>query len=364
MTNRNTLGKKVLRAAPVFAISTATARMCQIVALVLSCAGAALAGSSPIAAQAQGGESEYQGLIQKGLHEYELGNFHEARAFFLRAHALSPNARTLRGLGMSAYELRNYVEAIEYFQKALHTNERALTPQMRTEVSQLLSQARSFVTRLALTVQPETARLRIDTREVVRDTDGSLLMDPGTHQLVVEAPDYEPVTRSIRTDGGETLSLTIDLRSTREPPPAEAQPVELEPAQAPAAPLAPEPAALVPAASAPAEAESSSVAPWIVVGVSGAVAIGGAVLLAVALSNKHAVENPGGGGDMGPRYADYRGKEDSVLPLSAAGIAALSLGLAGVTAGFIWKVSSERGDEQRSARLSITPRGLELRGRF
>jgi hypothetical protein len=36
--------------------------------------------------------------------------------------------RTLRGLGMTSYEIRHYVEAIEYFQKALPSTERALTP--------------------------------------------------------------------------------------------------------------------------------------------------------------------------------------------------------------------------------------------
>jgi hypothetical protein len=313
-------------------------------------------------AHAQGMEAEYQDLVQKGLHEYDLGNFSEAKAFFTRAHALSPNARTLRGLGMSAYELRNYVEAIDYFQRALTASERPLTPQMRTEVSQLLSQARSFVTKLALAVQPAQARVRLDAREVVRDTEGNLLLDPGTHELVVEAPDYETITRNIRTDGGESLSLNLNLRSTREPPPADAQPVQLEPTAVPA----PGDAAVdLPAPrSAPAPAADGSLAPWVVVGASGAVAVAGGVLLAVALSNKHAVENPSGNGADGPRYADYQGKADSVLPLSAAGIGALSLGLAGVAAGLIWKLSGEHADERPSARLHVSPGALSVDGRF
>ena len=142
-------------------------------------------GASHAHAQAQAAESEYQSAVHKGLQEYDRGNFSEAKAFFLRAHALAPNARTLRGLGMSSYELRNYVEAIEYFQRALNASERPLTAHMRTEVSQLLSQARSFVTRLQLTVHPTNAQVHLGTREVARDSDGNVLMDPGTHQLVV-----------------------------------------------------------------------------------------------------------------------------------------------------------------------------------
>jgi tetratricopeptide (TPR) repeat protein len=331
-----------------------------IAGLLLGCASIQMVCAMQVSAQAQGVESEYQSVVQKGLHEYELGNFSEAKAFFLRAHTLSPNARTLRGLGMSSYELRNYVEAIDYFQKALDASERPLTAHMRGEVSQLLSQARSFVTRLTLTVQPANAQVHLDTREVSRDTDGNVLMDPGTHQLVVEAPDCESVTRAIRTDGNETLLLNISLRNTRESLPVEGQPIELEPDLAPAVPQPSAPGT----ATETTTAQSSSLAPWIVVGASSVVAIAGGVLLAIALSNKHDVENAKGSAEQGPRYEDYRSKESSVLPLSVAGITALSVGIAGVTAGMVWKIAGGRSDERASARLSITPFGVSARGRF
>jgi len=108
--------------------------------------------------------------------------------------------------------MRRYVEAIDYFERALASKERALTAQMRNEVSQLLNQARSFVTKLNLTVTPADAQLALDTRAAARDQDGAILLDPGTHELVIEAPNHETVTRSIRGDGGETLTLAINLR--------------------------------------------------------------------------------------------------------------------------------------------------------
>jgi Flp pilus assembly protein TadD len=61
----------------------------------------------------------YREAIEHGLAEYRAGNFAEARALFLRAHAISPNARTLRGLGIVEYELRNYAEAIVRLRQAL-----------------------------------------------------------------------------------------------------------------------------------------------------------------------------------------------------------------------------------------------------
>jgi len=43
--------------------------------------------------------------------EYEAGHYQEARALFRQAHEKSPTARTLRGIGMASFELRDYVEA-------------------------------------------------------------------------------------------------------------------------------------------------------------------------------------------------------------------------------------------------------------
>lgn len=331
--------------------ATQRARAIRLLLSLAVCTGAALPRAA--AQTSQAAQPDYHTLVQKGLREYELGNFHEARAFFQQAHQLSPNARTLRGLGMTSYEMRRYVEAIDYFQRALAASERALTAQMRAEVTQLLTQARSFVTKLHLSVTPANAQLRLDTREVARDQDGAILMDPGTHELVVEAPGHEPVTRTIRSDGAEALTLAIDLRNSQ----TSAEPAAVELAFAP--PLAARSADRA-AARQPSD---NSLAPYVVIGVSAAVAITGGVLLAVALSNKAAVEQPEGASDGGPRYADYQGKADSVLPLSAAGISALSLGVVGAAAGLAWKLMSDR-ERGPTATLLVSPGALSLRGQF
>jgi tetratricopeptide (TPR) repeat protein len=332
-----------------------TTRKGLVLGLVLCMSvGHGFAVSRALAQAPQAAEADYQSLVQKGLREYELGNFSEAKAFFQQAHQLSPNARTLRGLGMTSYEMRRYVEAIDYFKRSLAAEERALTPQMRGEVNQLLKQARSFVTKLNLTVTPADAQLRIDTREVARDQDGAILLDPGTHELVMEAPMHETVTRSIRSDGGEVLTLAITMRNTEL---TTAEPV----AQDNTPPLQPFAAGSA-GQAAPVEAQSS-LAPYVVIGVSTAVAVTGGILLAVALSNKAAVENPNPSTNGGPRYADYQGKADSVLPLSAAGITALSLGVVGAAAGLTWKLMSE-GEQRPSAAVSVAPGGLSLRGTF
>jgi ABC-type uncharacterized transport system permease subunit len=93
--------------------------------------------------------------------------------------------------------------------------------------------------------------------------------------------------------------------------------------------------------------------------------VAGGVLRVLALNNKHAAENPESSAEGAPpRYADYRGRAESVLPLSAAGISALTLGTAGAVAGLIWQLNRAHEDERPSARLGFTPLGVVLDGRF
>jgi hypothetical protein len=321
--------------------------------LLAVCVACALATQAS-AQSKRGDAADYQKLVQQALHEYELGNFSEAKAFFAQAHALSPNARTLRGLGMSAYELRNYVEASGYFDQALNSPDRPLTVPMRAEVSQLLKQARGFVTRLRIKLEPASAELRIDTRPVSKDAAGFVMLDPGAHELVAEARDYEPMTRTIRTDGGEELTLGITLHPTAE-------------AKDEAANEAPAPVAATEPTKPAAHTATSSVGPWILIGASAAVTIAGGVLLALTVSDMNMVEKAPPGSLYIP--GGYKDANDRVLPMSIAGFSALGVGLAGLVGGVVWKLSSAGGPEEpeettAGAKLDVLPGEVRLHGRF
>jgi hypothetical protein len=319
---------------------------------------------------------EYKQLVQQALHEYELGNFSEAKVFFSQAHTLLPTARTLRGLGMCAYELRNYVESIGYFEQALSSKQRPLTVPMNQEVSRLLSQARSFVTRLTLQLQPSNAQLRVDTRPVSPGADGSVLLDPGTHELSVEAPEYESSTHTIRTNGAEALSLSVALHRTHD---ARAEPSASAGAGAGAgmdgeAPSESSTGSQLPRlpngalAGTPSQgsdsAAASQVGPWVLIGAGAAVAIAGGVLLAVALDYKHQVEQPTGVDGEAPRYSAVKSKDDLVFPLSFAGVAGLGVGLASVAGGVIWKVTTAGNPERPSTEVEVGLGRVTLSGSF
>jgi hypothetical protein len=158
-------------------------------------------------------QSRYRDLIAKALQEYSLGHWPEARVFFSDAHSLWPNARTFRGLGMTCYEARNYVEAIGFLEQALENRTQPLTDKLAAESRNILEQAKRFVTSAYITVSPDGATVTVDDKSFERRFDGAVLLDPGEHQLDVSAPGYHPSHRSFVAEAGRPMHLRVDLNS-------------------------------------------------------------------------------------------------------------------------------------------------------
>src|SRR6478609_8057933 len=93
-------------------------------ALVLLCVLAA--------ARASAQESdESKRLLQEALTEFNAGRWDEAYALFSRLNAQDPGARTLRGMGFSAFEARRYANAVIDLQAALVEKRRPLSADQR-----------------------------------------------------------------------------------------------------------------------------------------------------------------------------------------------------------------------------------------
>lgn len=285
------------------------------------------------------GSVSYEETIRHAVDAYSLGHWTEARFFFARAHAQHPNARTLRGLGLTCYESRDYVEAIGFFKRALASTEQPLTESMREDIARFLEQSQQRVTRVEVTLEPPAATLEVDHVERDLNGGGVVLLDPGEHELAAEAQGYEPQRRRVTAEGGEQR---IELRlRPRETPRLHAQET-----------AAPQPKQ--------AASSHSELAPYIVIGASGASLIVGAALVGIAASDKYAVENAAQGStwpQLEPRY--NRGR--TFFPV---GFALMGVGLAGVAAGLTWKLwPADRALEQR-VHLRLSGAGIELSGRF
>lgn len=99
-------------------------------------------------------------------------------------------------------------------------------------------------------------------------------------------------------------------------------------------------------------------APWILVGVGGAIAIGGAILIGVAAADVASVD----GAPRGASWEAVRGAYERSEPLSIAGGVALGVGLAMAVGGIVWWASSPSPTAEPTARLRIAPLALILEG--
>ena len=107
---------------------------------------ALLGGVSIASAQTQGAPPAYRGLVDTAIEESGAGRWAEARALFRQAHALYPNARTLRGIGMSSFEVRDYAECLRMLTASLTHPVNPLTEEQRVQVTELLTRSITLVT--------------------------------------------------------------------------------------------------------------------------------------------------------------------------------------------------------------------------
>ena len=145
--------------------------------------------------------------MTEGLRAYQAGQYPEARASFERAHALSPSARTLRALGMTAVELRRYSAGRTELEAALADTRQPLTEAQRTEVTQMLAWMGSTLGTVRVATEPRDAHILIDGQLV----EAVSLLEPGAHELKVEADGYESGRQPFDVAAGQERSLEVKL---------------------------------------------------------------------------------------------------------------------------------------------------------
>lgn len=153
----------------------------------------------------------YRTLISDAAAEYDAKHFAEARALFRRAHELEPSARTWRGIGMAAFELRDYVKSLRALEASLVDSRLPLSNSERDQVQALADQARVFVGRFVIRLSPKDAVLKVDHTPTELDDGDILLLEFGHHVLTALAPDRRSETREITVVGGERREISINL---------------------------------------------------------------------------------------------------------------------------------------------------------
>jgi tetratricopeptide (TPR) repeat protein len=311
---------------------------------------------SPVAGAAEGAgtedpaqEAAYRKAIKDGVAEYDARHFEEARSLFRRAHELSPNARTYRGLGMTSFELRDYVLAVRNLSAALREERKPLSAEQRTTAQELLERSRMFVDVYKLKVTPPEARVQVDGRAPEFEPDGTLLLGFGAHTVEAKAQGMASRSLTINVRGGERKELALSL--------------EPAPVARPTAPPPAPPTAKV-AAQAPPPAEISNRAPlaWILAGAGAALLAGGAgVYWAMQNSELDSCRHPTAGLRCTDESAILRQRNIAIGATVGAGAAAVTMALIGV---LTWRSKPPPAASPGTLACVPSPFGITCGGSF
>lgn len=234
-------------------------------------------------AETEGGatSADYDAIVVQALAAYEAGRWDEARRLFEWAHGLMPTARTLRTIGMSAFNQGDYVAALQNLEAALADSRKPLTDEQRVHAAELIERANQQVGRFKLRVSPAGARLLVDRKSPVLIGDDQLVLTPGQHELSLRAEGYQPLDRRLQVKARDRAALELKLL------PAGATPAEPETSAAAAAATVQPEADKGAATRAHTEPDGARVALGITsLVVGGAALIGSGVTAALALSEK------------------------------------------------------------------------------
>lgn len=180
--------------------------------LLVSLCGGLLALTPPGARAQEGAEDAvYKDLIEQALSEFKHKNWQEARVLFTRAHERNPNARTLRGMGVVSYEMRDYVNAMVNLKAALDDSRQPLTDAQRKECEGLLARAQTYVGVFALKVEPQDALVLLDGAAPNRNGEGQLLVPFGEHVISASAPGRQASSTRLNVQGGERGEIALML---------------------------------------------------------------------------------------------------------------------------------------------------------
>lgn len=150
----------------------------------------------------------YGALFNAGRDELARSAFPEARALFLRAHAIRPNAGSWAALGQVSFELREYARAIGEINQALTSSVRPLSIAQRSQMQALRQRATAYVRNVVVRTPPD-AQVLLDGEPTASEF---ALNVGGRHTIEVQAEAHRSWRRSFVVESGsDAFELVAEL---------------------------------------------------------------------------------------------------------------------------------------------------------
>lgn len=152
--------------------------------------------------------TDYKQLVDCALDAFEAEDYARARVLFEQAQAIRPNARVLRGLGVSALRLKRFTDARRELTQSLNETKQPLTASQRENVTTLLAWMQNSLGTLQLHVRPAAAHVELDEKPVVESV---LVVSPGKHRIVVNSDGFIAQQHVVELAAAQELTLNVAL---------------------------------------------------------------------------------------------------------------------------------------------------------
>lgn len=272
-------------------------------------------------------------LFTEARSAYDVRDYGTSIARLEEAYALLPEPNILYRIAEMHEELGQRDQAIASYEAYLTARPGAPnTAVVRTRVERLRAEkeaAAPKTARLTIDSVPQGARVYVDANERKGVTPLELDVKPGAYTIRLELDGHEPAERPISVEAGELRSFDFNLSSTAPP-------------VVPTAPHEP------------------SLAPWVIAGAGGSLAIASSVLLLIAVDRQDTIDAYDASRDRTQRPADYDSVLDQEMTYRVAGWTAAGLAVGCLaTAGVLWWL-----DDADEVALGVTPAAVNLVVRF
>jgi hypothetical protein len=165
--------------------------------------------------------------FKRGLQLFDEGDYTLALVEFERAYELAPNYRALYNIALVDVQLGRYSDAARTFTQYLHDGGSAIAPARLNEVNRTLGELKLRTATIEIALNVPTAEVTLDGKPL----DPTLIKSPtvidaGEHTLRATAPGYQPALKTVTLAGGdrtgirlELVSLTLPTKVVAEAPP-------------------------------------------------------------------------------------------------------------------------------------------------